>query len=199
MANADRPHGFKPIGTLTGVPWNAATRTYSVASGNGTAIFPGDAVTLASDGTVTPAAAGGIILGVCVGVLPTVVDEFGVSGYHAALNLQRSYLPASTAGTILVAVGPDILYEVQEDSDASNLALADVGANVDHIAGAGSTTTGVSAHELDSSTVTSAGSAGFRLVAKVNSPDNAVGTNCKWIVRLNPFNAESHFATTNGI
>lgn len=195
MANVDRPSGATPVGTISGSPWNAAVRPYSVDSSNATAIFVGDFVTLEADGNCTPAAAGGVILGVCVGIKKIAEDEFGVSGYHTAPNLDIRYLPASTAGTILVSVGNDILYEVQEDSVGSNLALTDVGANIDLIAGAGSTTTGNSAHELDSSTVTAAGSAQLRIIGKVNRPDNAVGTNCRWIVRVH----ESHLAATNGI
>lgn len=186
MANTDRPRGAIPVGTISGSPWGATVREYNVDSSNATAIFRGDFVTLESDGNVAPAAAGGIVLGVCVG---PVVSRTVPATEHPG------YLPATTAGKVLVAVGPDVLYEVQEDSDTSNLALTDVGANIDIIAGAGSTVTGVSAHELDSSSVTAAGSAQLRIVGLKAAPDNAVGTNAKWVVRVH----ESHWTTTNGV
>lgn len=186
MANSDRPSGARPVGTISGSPWGGHVKKYPVDSSNGTAIFRGDFITLEADGNVTPAAAGGIILGVCTGV---VIDRSVAATEHPG------YLPASTAGNILVAVGPDILYEVQEDSVGSNLAATDVGTNIDLIAGAGSTTTGVSAHELDSSTATAAGTAQLRVVKLVEREDNAVGANAKWLVRV----FESHWTTTNGV
>lgn len=187
MANADRPNGFTPIMLIDGSPFNGAVRKYSVDATNATAIFPGDAITLEADGNVTPAAAGGVVLGVCTGV---VVDRTIAATEHPG------YLPATTAGEIYVAVGPNVLYEVQEDGLVSQLAATDVGANIDLIAGAGSTTTGRSAHELDSDTVTSAGSAQFRLVDYIRREDNEVGVaNSRWIVRVH----ESHLNATNGI
>ena len=186
MANVDRPSGFRPVGSFSGGSWNGAVRTYPVDASNATAIFPGDAITLEADGNVTPAAAGGVILGVCVGI---EVDRSVAATEHPG------YLPATTAGNIRVCVGDDIIYEVQEDSVGSDLALTDIGANIDHIAGAGSTTTGRSAHEIDSSSVTAAGSAGFRIIGKVDRVDNEVGTNCKWLVRVH----EHHLDQANGI
>lgn len=187
MANVDRPMGAIPVETLSGSPVSGAIREYAVDSSNATAIFPGDFITLEADGNVTPAAAGGVILGVCVGVK---VDRAVAATEHPG------YLPASTAGYIKVAVGPDIIYEVQEDSVGGALDATAVGANIDHIAGAGSTTTGRSAHELASSTLTAAGSAGLRIIGPSKRVDNEVGSdNGKWLVRVH----ESHFAATNGI
>lgn len=187
MANTDRPNGFTPIMLIDGSPFNSAIRKYHVDVLNATAIFVGDAVTLEADGNVAPAAAGGVVLGVCTGV---VVDR------EVAATEHPGYLPATTAGDIYVSVGPNVLYEVQEDGAVSTLASTDIGANIDLVAGAGSATTGRSAHELDSDTVTSAGSAQFRLVDYVRREDNEVGVaNSKWIVRVH----ESHLNATNGI
>jgi hypothetical protein len=157
-----------------------------VDSSNATAIFRGDAVTLETDGNVTPAAAGGVILGVCEGV---VVDR------EVAATEHPGYLPASTAGYVLVRVEDGALYEVQEDSDGGDLDAGAVGSNIDHIAGTGSTVSGVSGHEIDSSTLTAAGSAGWRIVGLVERVDNEIGTNAKWLVTVH----ESHLKATNGI
>lgn len=186
MANADRPRGFSPVGTLSGSPWQGAVRKYSVDASNATAVFIGDAVALEADGNVTPAGATSVVLGVVVGV---TVDRDVLATEHPG------YLPASTAGSVLVCIAPDAIYEVQEDSVGGALALTDVGANIDLIAGTGSTTTGRSAHELDSNTATSAASAQFRIIGIVDREDNEVGDQAKWLVRVH----ESHLAATNGV
>ena len=179
MANVDRPSGLRPIGSLDGSPYNGPVRHRPVDSSNGTAIFVGDAVILEDDGNVAPASAGGNILGVCVGV---VVDRAVAATEHPG------YLPASTAGTILVVEGPDVLFEIQEDDvDGTALTRAAIGSNADILATAGSTTTGVSAHELDRSTITddSPATATLRIIELVDRDDNEVGDYAKWIVRIN--------------
>lgn len=180
MANVDRPNGLVPIGTIDGSPWNANVREHDVDSSNGTAIFPGDAVILEDDGNVAPytGSSGGNLLGVCVGVK---VDRSVAETEHPG------YLPASTAGTILVSTGSDVLYEIQEDNDSTALTSAAKGSNADVLATAGSTTTGRSAHELDRSTITdgSPGSAQLELIDYVDRVDNEAGDFAKWIVRIN--------------
>lgn len=188
MANVDRPNGLRPIGTLNGSPMNAAIREYSVDSSNATAIFPGDAMILEDDGNVAPytGSSGGNLLGVCVGV---VVNR------DVAATEHPGYLPASTAGTVKVSVGPYILYEIQEDDGGTALTAAAAGSNADVLATAGSTTTGKSRHELDRSTITdgSPGAAQLRLIAYVDQEDNEAGDWAKWIVMINE---DVHRSTT---
>lgn len=181
MANADRPSGARPVGTLDGSPYNAAVRSYSVDSSNATAIFRGDFITLEDDGNVAPAAAGGLILGVCVGIKP---DRATAATEHPG------YLPASTAGTIFVEVGRDVVYEIQDDGVGGTPVATLVGSNADIVAGSGSTTTGISAHELDLSDLiakdASAASAQLRVIDYVRREDNDVtAINAKWLVIIN--------------
>lgn len=179
MANVDRPRGLTVIGTIDGSPVSGAVRERPVDASNATAIFPGDAVILEDDGNVAPyTSGGGNLLGVCVGV---VVDRAQAKTEHPG------YLPASTAGSILVAEGPDLLFEIQEDDGGTALTSAAIGSNADILATAGSTTTGRSAHELDRSTITdgSAATAQLRLIQLVEAEDNAHGDWAKWIVRIN--------------
>lgn len=178
MPNVSRVRGFRAVGTLSGSPVSGATMKYAVAVGNATAIFPGDGVALNDDGTVSPVAAGGLMLGVCASV---VVDR------KIAATEHPGYLPASTAGDILVFVGQDIIYEIQEDSVGGALAATIVGSNVDMIAGAGSTTTGASGHQLDSSTNLDAapGTAQLRVLALDPRVDNEIGAQAKWHIRIN--------------
>jgi len=169
MANVDRPSGARPIGHLDGSPFNGMVREYSVDAANAAAIFPGDFVKLEADGNVTVAAAGNVLLGVCVSVK---VDP---------TNLERRYLPASTAGTILVADSPDTVFEIQE---SGGIAAADIGLNADILATGGSASTGQSAHELNSA-ATGAATAQLRILRHVDREDNAVGTNSKLEVFIN--------------
>ena len=186
MANSDRPRGAVPVGHLDGSPYCAKLQTFNVDSSNGTAIFIGDFIMLQADGNVAPATAGNTqIVGVCQGVK---VDRAVAATEHPG------YLAASTAGSIRVEVGPDVIYQVQEDSVVSTLAATDRFANADFIAGAGSTTTGMSAHEIDSSSVTTS-TAGLRLLKTVARSDNAIGANADWLVVIN----EHAFKTTSGV
>jgi len=185
----DRPNGLRVVGTISGSAWTGAIRPYSVDVLNAAAIFKGSPVTLEADGNITAAAAGGIILGIAVAIK---VDE------DVSQTIAPGYLPATTVGTVMVAIGPDLIYEAQEDGVVSTLALTDVGANLDIIVAAGSTVTGIAAVELDSSSITAAGSAQFRLIEKVDHPENDIGNvGTRWRVRLNT--VESHLGTANGI
>lgn len=185
MANANKPRGAVPKFTLSGSDWGSRVRSYPVDSSNATAVFRGDFITLEDDGNCTPAAAGGILLGVCVGVK---VDR------TVAATEAPGYLPATTAGNILVCVGTDVIYEMQEDGVGGAMVATNVGSTGDIVAGAGSTTTGVSGHLLDSSDViakdASPASAQLLVIGLGAEVDNAVGTSAKWLVRIN----ESAFA-----
>ena len=186
MANVNRPNGFKPVGTISGSPWSGAVRKYSCDASSG-AIFPGDLIKLEADGKAEAAAAGDTqLIGVCVGI---VVDR------DVAATEHPGYKPATTAGEILVCIAPDALYEAQEDGDTTDLALTDIGANVDMVDAGGSTVTGQSVQMIDSDSATASGSAQLRIVDFIDRPDNAIGDYARWVVRIH----ESHFTTANGV
>lgn len=164
MANADAARGFWPIRHLTG--GTIRLDEYTIASGYASNIFKGDVVKLINDGTIQVAAAGNRILGVFAGV------EYTDANGNVVFS---DYWPTGTVATNIKAkvyTDPQIVFGAQADGST---VLADIGTLGDHVAGTGSTTTGISGHEFDSTTGTSA--AGFRLLGKVNSPDNAWGTN----------------------
>ena len=165
MANLDGPKGFFYHSGPNRL------RHYDVDSSNATAIFVGDAVTMEDDGNITPAAAGGVIMGISNG-----------------------YLAVSTAGKVPVFDDPQTLFWVQTDGAGTAIVEAAIGNNCDHIAGAGSADTLRSGHEIDESEITAA-TAGFRIIDKVNTPGNAWGANCKLIVKVN----EHFYQTTTGI
>lgn len=192
MANSDTPFGFKPVKHLTGAPWNGKVNTYYVPSTDGTAMFKGDAVKLAGAAdttgkypTIAQAAATDAICGVIVG--------FGDNPYVMTHpdTPNRDYRPASTAMYAFIVDDPFVVFEVQEDSVGNSITAAMVGLATDIVVGTGSTTTGRSAMELDSSdTATAAGQC--RIMRLVDREDNALGDYAKWEVLI----AEHQFLNT---
>lgn len=188
MPNVDRPFGLKPVQHLDGSPFNGKVEMMLLPSGDGTATFIGDAVksggTAGAAGTrvngidvegmatIAQAAAGDTVVGVVVGFLPNFSD------------LSVKHRVASTNRIALVATSPDIIFEIQEDSDGEDLAATAVGGNADLVVGSGSATTGVSAMELDSSSKV-ATTAQLRILGLVQRPDNAIGSQAKWLVIIN--------------
>lgn len=185
MANTDRPSGFKPVKHLSGAPWNGKANIYYLKSSYATAVFIGDAVTLAgsADSTgmypsIEQAAAGDTdIVGVVIG--------FGTNPSLMADpdTLTRKYRAASEEMYALVVDDPFVIFEIQEDSVGNSIDADMVGLATDITVGSGSTTTGLSGMELDSSdTATAAGQC--RILRAVNRPDNVLGSHCKWEVLI---------------
>lgn len=188
MANSDTLFGARLIGHLSGSPINAQIRRYSVPASDGTALFVGDFVksngTADTDGTpqVIQAAAGNTVRGVVVGFEPL------------ATNLNLTYRTASTQRYVLVCDDPHALFEIQEDSVGGDLAATAVGGNADITVGSGSTTSGLSGMELDSSTAATT-AATLRIHGLVQRADNEIGTNAKWIVQI----VEHELITSTGV
>ena len=181
--------GARVVGHLYGAPFNGGVKRYKHDSGDATAIFRGDFVKLAgsadSDGlpTVIQAAAGDTqLLGVVV----------GFEANYADLSLLNC--AASTNRVLLVADDPNTIFSIQEDSVGNNLAAADIGENADIVVGTGSTVTGLSGMELDSSDHKT-GTAQLRILRLDPVPGNDVGTNAKYLVVIN----EHVFKTTTGV
>lgn len=188
MANVNRANGARPVKHISGSPYNGQCNKYYVPSTDGTAIFVGDFVksggTTDADGvpTAAVAAAGNTLRGVCVGVIPDTADSL-------------IYRAASTARYILVCDDPDIVFEIQADNGGAVLALADVGENADILVTGGSTTTGTSATELDSSTHVTT-TAQLRILGFVQRPDNAPAADyAKVLVLIN----EHELKSTSGV
>lgn len=184
MANADTPFGFKPVKHLNGSPWNGKINTYYVPATDSTAIFKGDLVKSAGAAdasgkfpTVAQAAAGDAVRGVVVG--------FGDNPYVMTHpdTPNRDYRPASTAMYVFVVDDPQVIFEVQEDSVGNSITAAMVGLATDVVVGTGSTATGKSAMELDSSD-TATGAGQCRILRLVDREDNALGDHAKWEVLL---------------
>ena len=183
MVNLDTPFGFKPVKHLNGTPWNGKTNVYYIPSTDGTAVFKGDAVKSAGAAdatgkypTVTQATAGAAVRGVVVG--------FGDNPYVMTHpdTPNRDYRPASTAMYVFVVDDPQVIFEVQEDSDSNSISAAMVGLSTNFVVGTGSTVTGKSAMELDSSDTATDTTGNCRILRLVDREDNELGNYAKWEV-----------------
>lgn len=189
MANANAPSGLKPVRHRNGAPYNGGGNLYYVPASDSTAIFIGDAVKSAGDAdavtgvpTVIQAAAGDAIRGVVVGVIPDTAQS-------------TIYRAASTGRYLLVCDDPDIEFEIQEDAVGGALALASVGLNADLVVGSGSTFTGRSGMQLDTSDVKTA-TAQLRILGFVQRADNEFASaNAKVRVMIN----EHELKSTTGV
>ena len=171
MANVDRM-GFVPVGTVSGGPWTAGVRLYPVVAGAGD-IFVGDFVTLEADGYVDVVAANTTaLLGVMIGRQPDGVPDGGQLFLDTAnvVSLETKY--SSGAGQILVACAPDTIFEGQCDGISLR---ANIGACTNIVATAGSTTTGMSKHEIDQSDMATASTdSQLRIIDYSKRVDNEV-------------------------
>lgn len=185
MANSDAAFGLKPVGDRPGGPYNGSVNKYYIPSTDGTAAYIGGVVKLAGSAsasgipTVTAnCSAHDVLVGVIVGF-----DQ--VEGVTNP-NLNQQYRPASTAMYVWVADDPEAVFEVQEDSDGAALAATNVGQNADLInLTSGSTVWGTSTMELDSSTANTTATLDVQILRLAQRTDNAIGTNAKWLVKLN--------------
>ncbi|MBV8928867.1 MAG: hypothetical protein JO152_07070 [Mycobacteriaceae bacterium] len=190
-------------------PWNNAGSTstqyrrYRTASNNGTAIFMGDCLKRTAAGVWGIATAGAGVAGVCG----------GASYWDATINGRRenTYLPASTtySGTafddygntdnsFLYVTADPVNTRFQCQYSASTPALTDMTKNASFAAGSGgSTTTGISSHVLDQTTIATTAALDFTIVDikrnVLNDPAGAAAT-AKAIVQINvgtvpPFNS----------
>lgn len=180
MANSNAAAGLLPVRYMSGAPYAGAANKYYVPSTDSTALFRGDPVIIAGDAdadglpTVTRATAAGAgrITGVVVGVVPSP-------------TITTQHRPASTAAYVLVADDPELLFEIQEDAVGGALAAVDVGLNADLIAAAGSTVTGLSGFQLDTSTKATTNTLQLRIKGFVQRADNVIGANAKVLVSIN--------------
>ena len=166
MANTDQPYGLRAVRTLSGGV--VSTNEYTIASGYAANIFSGDPVKLVAAGTLEIAA----------GAVTNAIGVFAGCSYVNADGEQvfKKYWPTGTVATnIKVSVydDPDIIFAIQ--SDATGVALADVGAHADWEIVAGDVTVGVSKTNLDASTAIGATQAGLRVLRIIDMPDNAPG------------------------
>ena len=171
MANVDKAFGLRPLGNLsaTGAQKQFA---YEIADNQSGAIYQGDLVTLSGgyvvkyDSTLHTAALG--VFNGCNYIDPTSGKPTWKNYYPGSVNI--------TAGVISAEVvdDPNQLFLIQADED---VVQADIGLNAPIAYTAGSTTTGLSATELDSSLIANTASLVLKIVGFYNTPSNERATN----------------------
>ena len=198
MANIDSPFGMKPVMNRDGSPWNGKATLYYIRAADGTRLGLWDPVVAEgtygdADGIPTVIRATGAgsnyILGSITGFLPDA----------DALARPSSYRVASTARYCWVADDPALIFEMQEDSVGGAMAAAaatEASGCADLVIPNCSTATGISAVEIDSSTVI-ATVAQVRLMRLVQRPDNVAGNHAKWEVMI--CQTIHSLLTTNGV
>lgn len=193
MSSVSRINGFRPVKTSIG-PYTGQANLYFVPASDGTTIMVGDAVKLAGDAraatgapTVTRCSATDPAIGVVVGILFTGVGD--TTNIPNVSNLNTPiYRVASTDRYLLVADDPSIIYEVQYagTSVAAATITANVGQNGQFTTTAGSTTTGSSGMQLDSSGLATTATLPLKIVGFPNRPDNIPGdTYFSYYVKIN--------------
>lgn len=181
MANTSRINGFRPVMHLNGSPYNGQFRTYSVPASDGTAIYVGDVVKLASTGSdatgtkqnVTLAAAGDAVVGVVVG--------FGVNRDN--INLDGQKRAASTLRDVYVADATDLVFEAEVSNGTP--AAADINLNVNHAVGTPDSSMARSGAYIDFGTEATTATLTFKLLGFVPRENNEVGASAKVLVKIN--------------
>lgn len=201
MANPDAAFGLKPVRHLDGSAWNGRTTNYLIPAADGSAVYVGDLVI--KEGTVGAGAAGLTVNGIDCEGMPTVIVAGATSTTIVGVvvgflplqsNLETLHRAASTNRVALVVDAPDVIFQIKEDSVGNNVAADQVGNNFDTAYTAGSSTTGRSAVELDSSDTTGTATAQLRLLGLSKKPGNALGSDAVWDVLIN----EHFFKSTTG-
>lgn len=193
MANTDNPFGLRPIGNKGA--GSGKVRPYYIPASYGTAMFIGDAVV--KTGTSNTAAVDVPSTGrMEIGTMPEINRAAAgdgnritgvIVGFAAKPNsLGTQYNPASTEGVAFVCDDPTAEFEIQADGAIS---AAQIGLNAVLIyTHAGSTTTGLSGAELDTTSDVPAADASNQLTIQrvVARSDNEAGSaNTKVVVTIN--------------
>ena len=162
MANKDAAFGFRPVRSLIG--GELRTEEYAIAANHGTSIFSGQVVEAVAAGGIEQAAAGDTQqLGVFAGVFFTAPST--------SKPTFKAFYPASTNASDLKAtvhVDPYTVFEAQHDGTGT---AAMNNSAFDFVGTSGSTITGRSTSELDTST--SGTSGGFKQIGISKDPENS--------------------------
>ena len=182
MANADTPFGLRPIRHRNGAPYNGSVNPMYIASTYATALFIGDPVIKVAGGSNAARVSAPGVGSFAIGTLPsieaaTVGDGNRITGVIVGFaadptGLENKHNPASTERIAYVCDDPDVIFEIQADGA---IPAASMGLNAVLIAThSGSTTTGLSGIELDTTSDAPAADASNQLLIlrAVNREDN---------------------------
>ena len=179
MANVDKPFGLRALGNLSATG-GQKQYGYEIADNQSGAIYQGDLVTvydgyLVKFAPATHTAAVGVFNG-CNYIDPTTGKPTWKNYYPGSVNITQGEITAD------VLDDPNQLFIVQVDE---SVAQTDIGKNADVVGTGGSTTTGVSSMELDSSTIAKTAALNLKIVGLWDVPGNEFGTNAVVVVKIN--------------
>lgn len=183
MANADSPTGLSIWGPLL------RARMYGVETAPAMAIYHNQLVETESKAVAGKHGNWPVVLGEETGAALTIVgvtvavfdDKMDPVKYLAASEAGDSTM----AGYVLVADHPEQEFIAQEDSASSAVCgLADAGQCADMVGTGGSTSTGLSSSEIDTSTVAATATLALQLLYPHPDDDNTL-VNCRWICKIN--------------
>ncbi len=189
MANQDAAFGLRPLKSVGQQDDSTGMSSHTIVAGDASTIFQGSPV-IAAAGYVDIATAGavpnmGAFWG-CFYVDPTTLKPTFKNYYPGSITP-----PASEDIEAFVYDSPSQMFEVQSDNTGAS-ALADVFSNADWVSatiGNGSTLNGVSAAELDDSTIAASSDAAAQLliIGVSRDPKNSdlTAANVNWRVLVN--------------
>ena len=188
MANKDAAFGFRPVRSLVG--GEIRTEEYAIAANHGTAIYTGQVVEAVAAGGIEQAAAGDTqqlgVFGGCFFTDPT-----------SSKPTFKAFYPASTNASDIVATvytDPYIVYEAQHDETGT--AAMNFG-GFDFVGTSGSTLSGQSTSEIDTSSLATSG--GFKQIGISKDPENS-DTSSANVNAYVVFNTGEHvFKLTTGL
>lgn len=192
MANANIPAGLTPLknSPFVEIPKNF----YYIPASYATALFIGDPVVKTGTSNTTNILGDGRQFN--AGSLPEINkaaagDTNPITGVIIGFlanpsNLTLNYNPASTERVAIVADSPLQEFLIQEESAGSPLAATSVGLNANVVyAESGSTTTGLSGVELDTTTPATTATFQLKILRLLDASENAIGQHAKWRVKIN--------------
>lgn len=207
MANLDTPFGLRPVRHRLGAPINGALIPCYINSSYGTALFIGDAVIKVAGGSNASAITVPGVGQMAIGTMPEVQsaeigDGKAISGVIVSFaavptDLETIHSKASVEGVAFVNMDPNTVFEIQADGAVP---AADMGFNAVLIAThAGSTTTGLSGMELDTTSDVPAADASNQLLIlnAVNREDNDTTITHPKVEVLIGLHTEAHGVTAN--
>ena len=189
MANANRPSGLSPVKHLTGAPFNGQGNIYQIAAADTNGYAIGDPVISSGSGDVNGVP--GITIYGGTGAIRGVILGLGTYGTLIANpnNLNSTVRPAAAQSTdwyAIVADSPDLIFEVQENANGTQLAATEIGLN--QILKSGANNGYMSGWQLSSysdATPATTATLAFRLLGLARRSDNAFGAYAKWLVYAN--------------
>lgn len=192
MTNTLAPFGFQHIGYIDGQAPNFAPQYRYIASGNATKIYRGDPVTSLSSGFVTQAAAGST-------QIAGIFDSCSYLSVSQGRQVWSQYWPGSDAAgnvTAYVITSPSALFLAQALN--TQIAIGNVGNNINFAIGTGSTATGISAATLDQSTIAVTTTLPFRIYSLGNGIGNGSDNSNPYNYAIVAFNYQD-FKSLSGI